>query len=38
MVVDHRNAMTMDEMTMAQSKILYSNITMVIADFQQKYF
>lgn len=34
-VVDiHQNVVTMDEMTMAQYKIIHSNDTMVTANFQ----
>ena len=37
-VVDiHQNVVTMDEMTMAQYKIIHSYNTMVTANFQQKF-
>lgn len=37
-VVDiHQNVVTMDEMTMAQYKIIHSHDTMVTANFQQKF-
>lgn len=37
MVDIHRNVVTMDEMTMAQYKIIHLYDTMVTANFQQKF-
>ena len=37
MVDIHQNVVTMDEMTMAQYKIIHSYNTMVTANFQQKF-